>query len=599
MTPSNVPNTSLRLLSFAGPVIAAAVIGTWLAIDLTAGQQDPLRWPLIVLLGLLLLYQALVGWPGIIGGVLRLVRHPILTAAVPTGQSRTAILLPIYNEDPRAVFTATGIMAHAVSKHGLHDVDIHVLSDTQDQVIAAAEAEAAFQLQATGTAIQYRRRTVNTGRKAGNVAQFCADSGADYDYMLVLDADSLMSADAIAALIGLMDAHPRAGIIQSVPYPVGRETLFARIQQFAARLYTPLLVEGLAYWQQGDGNYWGHNAIIRIAPFVAHCDLPVLAGREPFGGEILCHDVVEAGLMRRAGWEVWMAPGLEGSYEALPANIVDYAMRERRWCQGNLQHVGVIATPGLRAVGRYHLLLGILCYLSGPLTVGFMALATLDGVLGGRFAESMVATGRWQSNALVVLTLGLLYGAKLWTLAGALLDDAASRSYGGRLRLLASAVLEQLATMIIAPVMLVFYTRYVAMLLLGRSVQWDAQARDDRGVSWSEAWRWMRIPAVVAALWLAGLSIIGGPTLGWSLALLLGLAAATPFTVWSSRTSLGHAARRLGLFLTAEELAPHPVLRAYQRAMAGTASPTVAAGTATSGRAPAPLLARQVTADQD
>jgi membrane glycosyltransferase len=518
----------------------------------------------------------------------------VLTSAAPAGQSRTAILLPIYNEDPRAVFTAVDVMARAIADHGLAGVDIHVISDTQDKAIAAAEAVAAAQLRASGVTAQYRRRTDNAGRKAGNVAQFCAERGAEYDYMLVLDADSLMSAASIAALIGLMDANPRAGIIQSVPYPVGRETLFARIQQFAARLYTPLLVEGLAFWQQDDGNYWGHNAIIRIAPFVAHCTLPVLPGREPFGGEILCHDVVEAGLMRRAGWGVWMAPGLSDSFETLPANMVDYAVRERRWCQGNLQHIGVIGTPGLRPVGRYHLLLGILCYLSGPLTIGFMALATLDGMLGGSVMDALLATPHWQCAALVLLTLTLLYGAKLAALAAVLVDDAASRSYGGRAKLVASAVLEQAAAMVIAPVMLVFYTRYVVLMVLGRSVQWDAQARDDRGVSWAEAWRRMRFPAVIAAAWLAGLSVVGGATLGWALSLLLGLAAATPFVVWSSRTSLGRAARRLGLFLTEDEVAPHPVLRAYARAMAVT-SPHPAGP----ARVPSPLLGLQPAAEPE
>ena len=586
--------TALRLLSFAVPVAAATGMGTWLAIQLTAGSDDPLRWLIVALLGLILLYQAMVGWPGLLGALLRLAGHPVLTASSPTGRSRTAILLPIYNEDPRPVFTAVRVMAAAIADYGLPGADIHILSDTQDGAIAAAEAAAFRQLQAAGLAVQYRRRCFNAGRKAGNIAQFCADHGAEYDYMLVLDADSLMSPAAIAGLIGLMDANPRAGIIQSVPYPVGRETLFARIQQFAARLYTPLLVEGLAFWQQGDGNYWGHNAIIRIAPFVAHCTLPVLPGRPPFGGEILCHDVVEAGLMRQAGWGVWMAPGLDDSYEALPANLVDYAVRERRWCQGNLQHLGVIGAPGLRPIGRYHLLLGILCYLSGPLTAAFMAVATLDGVCGGAAAASLVAKPGWQAPALAMLTLFLLYGAKLASLATVLLDDAASQSYGGRWRLLASALLEQAAAMVIAPVMLVFYTFYVGMMAVGRSVEWDAQPRDDRGVSWAESWRRMRGPAVVAAAWLALLSADAGAVLGWSLALLIGLVVAAPFAVWSSRSSLGLAARRLGLFLTADEIAPHPVLRAYQRAMA-----TVAPHAAPHARVGAPLLGQPATAEPD
>jgi membrane glycosyltransferase len=584
----------IRWLAFAAPVLGAAGSGTWLGWRLTQGEADPLRWPLLGLLGLILLYQAMVGWPGVLGGLLRLLRKPPMVAAQPAGRSRTAILFPIYNEDPHAVFTAVAVMARALADHGRSAADIHVLSDTRDPAIAAAERDAVARLGASGVTVQYRRRTANAGRKAGNIADWCASNGTLYDYMLVLDADSLMSAATVTTLIGLMDANPRAGLIQTVPYPVGRVTLFARIQQFAARLYTPLLVEGLAYWQGADGNYWGHNAIIRIAPFMAHCTLPILPGREPFGGEILCHDVVEAALMQRAGWDVWMTPTLGASYEALPANIVDYAQRERRWCQGNLQHIGVLGAPRLRPVGRYHMVLGVLCYLSGPLTAAFMALATLDGVIGGRVAEALLATPGWERTALVLLVLFLLYGAKLASLAAALLDNAASEAFGGRLRLLASAVLEQAAAMVICPVMLMFYTRYVVMMLLGRAVQWDAQPRDDRGVSWAEAWRRMRLPAIAGTAWLAGLSMVGGPPLAWALSLIAGLAVATPFAVWSSRTSLGILAQRLGLFLTEDEVSPHPVLRAYQRAMAGQAVHPPGAG-----RLPAAVLTLQAAAERD
>ena len=561
---------SVRALAFFAPVLAATALGIGLAVRLTAGLADPLRWPLLGLLGFVLLYQALVGWPGMLGALLRLFRTPARTQAAPTGASRTAIVLPIYNEEPRAVFTAVVTMARAIRGHALDGIDIHVLSDTQDPALAATEADLAATLPHTGVSVRYRRRTANRGRKVGNIAAFCAAHGDDYDYMLVLDADSLMSAPTIATLIGLMDANPRAGLIQTVPYPVGRETLFARIQQFAARLYTPLLAEGLAFWQGGDGNYWGHNAIIRIAPFVAHCEMPVLPGRPPFGGEILCHDVVEAGLLRRAGWEVWLAPDLAASYEALPANIVDYAQRERRWCQGNLQHIGVLGAPGLRPLGRYHLLIGVISYLYGPLMLGFLALATLDGLLGGSVMEALLTTPGAARDALVALTLALLYGAKLLALANVLMDRDASHAFGGRLRLLASAALEQLAVTVTAPVLLVLYTAFTVGMLCGRAVRWDAQPRDDRGVPWSEGWRRMRLPAVVGAAWLAGLSVVGGAVLGWSLTLLAGLALATPFAVWSSRTALGRAARRLGLFLTEDEVAPDPVLRAYQRAMTGS-----------------------------
>ena len=559
----------LRRLAFGVPVVTLPLLGVWLAARLTQGAPGPVRPLLLALLFGNLLYLALTGWPGVLGALARLRRRPTLHPVMGPSVSRTAVLFPIYNEDPVAVFTAAEVMAQAIAGHGLDHVDLFVLSDTQDEAIAAQEQAENTRLKpAWGDRLHYRRRTANARRKAGNIADFCAHRGPHYDYMVVLDADSLMGAPTIAAMIGLMDANPRAGLIQTVPYAVGRETLFARIQQFAARLYTPLLVEGLAFWQGRDSNYWGHNAIIRIAPFMQHCELPVLPGREPFGGDILCHDVVEAALLRRGGWEVWMLPGLAASYEALPANMVDFAQRERRWCQGNLQHLGVLPMRGLRLVGRYHLALGVLNYVSGPLMVGFVALALVDGLCGGSFAQRLLDNPGWDRTGFILLTAALLYAAKLCSLGLALADDATARLFGGRRRLLVSAALEQACTMISAPILLLFYTRFIAAMLSGRSVQWDAQPRDDRGLSWSEAWLRMRLPFLAGALWLSGAALLGGDALGWSATLLPGLLLATPAAVWTSQRTLGRAARRLGLFLTEDEVAPSPILRAFERAMA-------------------------------
>ncbi len=584
-------NLNWRRLSFVGPVASLALLGFWLAVRLTAETDDWLRWPLLALLLANLAHLSLLGWPGILGTAVRLLSRRRRMQAAPNGSSRTALVFPVYNEDPHTVFTAVEVMARAIAGFDLDGVDIFILSDTQDPALAAAEAAAYAALpRSAGPAIHYRRRVANIRRKAGNIADFCENHGVNYDYMVVLDADSLMTAGSIASMIGLMDANPRAGIIQTVPYPVGRETLFARAQQFAARLYGPLLVEGLAFWQQADSNYWGHNAIIRIAPFVAHCELPVLPGRAPFGGEILCHDVVEAALMRRGGWEVWVVPEIEGSYEALPANMVDFAQRERRWCQGNLQHLGVVGAPGLRPTGRYHLGVGVLNYLSGPLGVGFAALATVDAWQGGSATAALLGTGRWEHTALLTLVLVVLYGAKLCTLAVVLADREAAAGYGGRLRLLASAAVEQMAAMVTSPVSLVLYTRFIVTNLLGRAVGWEAQPRDDRGVSWPEALRCMRGPALAAAVWLAAVLPLQHAPLAWVATLLPGLLLAAPFAVITSRASLGIAARRVGLLVTPEETAPSAILRAYQRAMARPRFDGVQSSPTGAGRMPQSIL---------
>lgn len=560
-----------RRLAFWGPVAAVAIVGTLAAVLATRGVASPARWPLVGLLALNLLYLGLTGAPSVIGFVLHARGRRRVMRAMPSGLSRTAILMPVHCEEPRAVFAAIEAMAHAIAAAGLTEIDLFVLSDTQDAPMAAAEKacfeRTAARLPANGPHLIYRRRTSKRGRKAGNLADFCDRWGDEYDYMLVLDADSLMGAGAIGQLIGLMDANPGVGIIQTVPYPVGRETLFARLQQFSARLYTPLLVEGLTFWQQSDGNYWGHNAILRIAPFRAHCTLPVLPGQEPWGGEILCHDVVEAGLMRAAGWECWVLPEVLESYESLPANLIDFVARERRWCQGNLQHSRLLLRPGLRPVGRFHLAYGIAYYLAGPVALLFLALASLDAALGGGVARAMVAgPAGW---GLVATGLLALYAGKLLSLGAALASPAGSRGYGGRLALLAGAVLEQAFAFCLSALLIVAATRFLADLVAGRSVRWDPQPRDDRGIGWAEAWRRMRAPLLAGLAWLLLLPAVPAPLRLWALPLALGLVTALPLAVLTSRVGPGRALARLGLLTTPEERAIPAVLGLYQRLLAG------------------------------
>ena len=566
------PPTWVRRAAFVLPVVLLPALGALLAAEATgsAAAEDWLRGPLLALVFANLFYLALTSWPGVLGFIVRTLGGAVRVSSKPLGRSRTALIMPIYNEEPRAVFTAVEAMIRSVADAGLRGVDLFVLSDTRDPAIIAAEEAGFTALRArapAGPGLHYRRRSANTRRKVGNIAEFCEGVGAAYDYMVVLDADSLMSAQAVGTLIGVMDANPRAGMVQSVPQPVGRHTLFARIQQFGAQLYTPMLVEGQLFWQGDEGNYWGHNAIVRIAPFVAHCDMPVLPGSEPFGGEILCHDVVEAGLMRAAGWDVWVLPQAMDSFEALPANMIDFANRERRWCQGNLQHLGLLTRPGPRAMGRFHLAHGVMHYLAGPLVIGFAGLATLDAVLGGGFAAALLPSAGPAAAGLVAVTFFLLYSGKLLALAGALADPAQAASYGGRGRLLASAALEQIAAFVTSPILVVSYAEYIWALLRGSTVRWDAQPRDDRGLSWREGWLRLRGHTLVGVAWLALLLTTETALVMWAVPLLVGLLVAVPAATLSSRAALGAAARRLGLFLTPDEIAPPPVLRAYNRLM--------------------------------
>ena len=269
---------------------------------------------------------------------------------------RTAIIMPIYNEETTRVIAGLDVIWSSLARLPEQSAfDLFILSDTRKLDVAAAEEAAWRQLTARHHArgrIFYRRRPENVSRKAGNIADFVRAWGGAYDYAIVLDADSIMSGEALVSLARLMDANPQAGIIQALPVPAGRETLFARLIQFAARLSSPMLASGLAWWQLGEGNYWGHNAILRLKPFAAFCDLPRLPGAPPLGGEILSHDFVEAAFMRRAGFQVWLVPDDSGSWEEVPSNLIDYAARDRRWAQGNLQHLGLLPMRGLHWLSR-------------------------------------------------------------------------------------------------------------------------------------------------------------------------------------------------------------------------------------------------------
>jgi membrane glycosyltransferase len=186
-----------------------------------------------------------------------------LSGPPPALARRTAMLLPTYNEDPHAVTARLQAMwesAEATGR-GAH-FDWFLLSDTTDPDIWIDE-EAAFRrlIGACAGRIYYRRRADNHARKSGNIADWVERFGAAYDHMVILDADSLMSGDTLVRLAHAMETRPEAGLIQTAPVVVNARSLFGRLQQFAGRLYGPMVIAGAAWWQGPDGNYWGHNAI--------------------------------------------------------------------------------------------------------------------------------------------------------------------------------------------------------------------------------------------------------------------------------------------------------------------------------------------------
>ena len=359
-----------RLFVFVGALALTAYGAYEMYRVVRVGVVTLLEWALVVLFVANFSWIALAFTTGV-AGFFWLVFRAGAPGELPHSLSKkTAVVMPIYNETPARVFAAIQAICEDVAATGLGSAfDYFFLSDTTDPDIWIAEERAllAIRRRLPEERLYYRHRRKNTHRKAGNIADFVTRWGGAYDHMVVLDADSLMTGNSIVRLAAAMEADPDAGIIQTSPLIINRNTFFARVQQFAARITGPIVSAGMSAWMGRDGNYWGHNAIIRTSAFAAHCGLPDLPGRPPVGGQILSHDFVEGALMRRAGYAVYALPTLGGSYEESPPSLIDLAARDRRWCQGNLQHTRLLATKGLVLASRQHLAAGVMGYLASPL----------------------------------------------------------------------------------------------------------------------------------------------------------------------------------------------------------------------------------------
>lgn len=579
------PNARRVLLVLLVALSTVAASGV-MALILLANGLTWVELAILVLFTVNFVWIALSFWSGTAGFLilalnldpisLRRRRKPVPAEADAPLTTRTAIVMPIYNEDSERVFAGIEAIYLSLSETGqLSHYDFFVLSDSTHDDVAEREkkewARACRRLDAAGR-LFYRRREPNVGRKAGNLADFLRNHGAAYEHMVVLDADSIMAGRSIVELTRLMEANPSAGLVQSLPLPVNQTTLFGRFLQFAARLYSPLLANGISFWHLDESNYWGHNAIIRTRAFADHCGLPTIPGRPPLGGEILSHDFVEAALMRRGGWFVYFTPGFGGSYEELPGNIIDYATRDRRWCQGNLQHLRLLAARGLHPLSRLHFFHGAFAYLASPLWLAFLALSTAaiveQAVVGfdyfprgyGLFPTWPVS--KWaETVSLFAVTLALLILPRVYSLLLTLCHGRLRRGFGGSLRLVVSAMAEMLFSMLIAPVMMGLHTYFVTRLLLGKGVTWNPQDRSERGLRVGEAFSYLGVLFLLGLAW--GLLIIeAAPNyVWWIMPVLAGLILSIPLSVWSSRSAVGKWAQRRGLLLIPEETAPPPELQ--------------------------------------
>jgi membrane glycosyltransferase len=596
--PLAMPVQSLRQgaraarLSIASGSIAARrafVFGIALALSVIAAYEMYLVLAVggltaleAVILGLFVILFAWIAlsFASMLGGLIALATGRITpldigAGALPAIEARTALLFPTYNEEPHRVLARVQAICESVAATGqAEQFDAFILSDTTDPDIFIAEEAAFLGLRArfTDVRIYYRHRRKNDAKKAGNIAEWLQRFGGRYEQMIVLDADSLMIGDTLVRLVAAMEHNPGVGLIQTFPVMVNATTPFARVQQFAGRLYGPLIAYGLAWWHGADGNYWGHNAVLRTRAFAESAGLPTLSGPRPIGGHILSHDFVEAALMRRGGWGILMAPTLPGSYEECPPSLTEYAARDRRWCQGNLQHAGVLPARGLHWVTRLHLATGIGSYAAAPLWLLFLFTGILISLQAQfirpeYFPKTFTLYPQWPAQdpvrAAYVFagTMALLLMPKFFGYLAMLTDRATRRGFGGALRAFASMLAEIVISGLIAPVMMLIQSASVLQILSGRDSGWQAQRRDDGSLPLSATMRrygWHTAFGLVLALAAYEVSY---SLFAWMTPVIAGLILAIPLAQWTANPAAGTRMRTHKLLLTPEESDTPEILR--------------------------------------
>jgi membrane glycosyltransferase len=584
---------TFRRIMLLGLVLAQTTVATYyLTGVLPYHGGQPLEIAILSLFAILFgwistgFWTAMMGFLVLLGGGRYAISRTAPGDASIHEQTRTALVMPICNENVSRVFAGLRATYESLARTGeQRHFDFFVLSDSSDPDLRVAETQAWVQMRheiGESVGVFYRWRQHRIKRKSGNLADFCRRWGKNYRYMIVLDADSVMSGECLTRLVRLMEVNPNAGIIQTAPRAAGRDTLFARIQQFATRAYGPLYTAGLHFWQLGESYYWGHNAIIRIAPFIRHCALGRLPGHGALSGEILSHDFVEAALMRRAGWAVWIAYDLAGSYEEMPPNLVDELRRDRRWCQGNLINSRLLMAEGLHPAHRVVFMTGVMTYLSAPLwflslllSTALLAVHTL--VPPQYFVEPRQLFPLWPewhpewALRLLSATATLLFLPKI--LSVALIWAQGAKRFGGGFRLAFSMMAELFSSALLAPIRMLFHTQFVVAALTGLAIPWKSPPREDAETTWGEALRRHGLHTLLGLIWAGSVYWLNPSFLWWLLPVVGALILSVPISVYSSRVSLGRRLRTAGLFVIPEESWPPRVLQWTQKGLKRPTTP--------------------------
>lgn len=568
-----------RLAMLLAVTALTTVTATWnFGRRLLDNGWDLVDFPLILLFLILFTWIAIAFWTATFGLIVVLAQRRHAKAAGPPPPARiaktslplTALVMPVFNEDPCRVFAGLRAMVESIQRQGRSDVfDVFILSDTTNPDIWAQEEAAWSRMRVAalgGCRIFYRRRSKNHERKAGNIRDFCERWGRNYRYMVVLDADSLMTGETLVELVQRMEDDPQIGILQAPLTLVNRDSFLARLLQFSNVLYGSILRAGFVLWTGAEGNYWGHNAIIRVHAFMAACGLPKLRGKPPWGGEILSHDFVEAALMLKAGWKVVDAVDLGGSYEECPTNLIDFAQRDERWSQGNLQHLPLLVVRGLKLMSRFHMGMGALSYLASPLWAFFLLLCVVQGIGLAVTPTSLevMAGSSYLPMSVALLPLGsalfLLLLVKVWAFLAAAWPPSTAGRFGGTGKLALSVLLETVTSMLFAPILMAFHTTFVINTLLGRKVEWTAQSRSESRLRFSDLCRFHSLHTSAGLALALVMSWRTTAIFWWMLPILSGLILSAPISLILSSQGVGRRLRAAGILLIPEETEPPEIL---------------------------------------
>jgi membrane glycosyltransferase len=547
----------------------------WLAgVALSPGGIGLVDAILLALFAVTLPWYVIGFWNATIGFlIMRFARDPVaavlpvvahLRADEPITAS-TAVLLCIRNEPPERIVRMLEPTLQGLAASGVGDCfHVYVLSDTDAPNVAAAE-DACFAALAAAwrerIAVTYRRRPQNLAFKAGNIGDFCARWGRDHDFAIMLDADSVMTVELVLKLVRIMQIDPRLGILQTLVIGMPSASPFARIFQFGMRLSMRSYTIGSAWWQGDCGPYWGHNAIVRIAPFMTHCQLPVLGEDALVKGHVLSHDQVEAALMRRAGYAVRVLAGEGSSFEQNPPTLVEFIRRDLRWCQGNMQYWHFLRMPGLRPVSRYQLAFAILMFLGSPAWVGLLLIGSAAAALAPTPGDFM----RWDAGvAGLILVLAMWFTPNVATVIDVLTRAKLRHLFGGGVRFGASFMITVVFVVLVAPIMWTSHTLFLARLLCGRTLDWGAQARHDHALPWSLALQQFWPQTLVGLAPVLLLAAAAPAALPYALLVAGGPLLSIPLAVLTASPAFGRTLIAVGLDRLPEETMPPPELRALK-----------------------------------